>query len=373
MAVFAKTEKPAEPAKAVAKVEEVKKEETAVVQTESTDTVSVIAAAEEPIVVDTVVAIATDLKEAEKEDVQKKDTTQTIAAKEEPVKEEVKAEPAPAEPAAPVAEDAVYKRSVVMRRAESSTSEGFGLIFTDNVDGVVDTIRIVIPNPKTPFRAADAIAKEEREAKTEARFLELEKTTTKTEEHNEEESNKKKGLFGFKKKDADEQANFTAKEMELKRAQTNDVKDSEGEEEQMEKGLFGFKKHADKEAGLTAGEMELKKSDKGAATQVDEPAKVVERCKNNASANDFARLRRSMVGKSSEDEMVGEAQKAFKNKCFTTEQIKTLSSLLLTSNGRYQLFAAAYNHVSDKENFRRLQNELWDREDLNRFKTLLAK
>ncbi len=374
MAVFAKMEKPAEQVEAVAKAEEVKKEETAVVQTESTDTVAVIAAAEEPIVVDTVATIAAATKEREKEEINKKDTAQTIAAKEEPAKEAIKAEPVQAEPVVSDAEETVYKRSVVTRRAESSTSEGFGLMFTDNVDGVIDTIRIVIPNPKTPFREPD-IAKEN--TMEDVRFLELDKTAPKTSdkesETDKEESQKKKGLFGFRKQEADEKANITAKEMELKRAETKETKDSVQEDEQMKKGLFGFRKQADKEAGITAKEMELKKSDKGAATQIDEPAKVVETCKNNASNSDFARLRRSMVGKTSEDEMVGEAQKAFKNKCFTTEQIKTLSSLLLTSHGRYQLFAAAYNHVSDKENFRSLQNELWDREDINRFKTLLAK
>lgn len=39
-----------------------------------------------------------------------------------------------------------YKRSVVTRRSESSTSEGFGLTFLDEGESTTDTIRIVIPN-----------------------------------------------------------------------------------------------------------------------------------------------------------------------------------------------------------------------------------
>jgi hypothetical protein len=39
-----------------------------------------------------------------------------------------------------------YKPSVVTRRSESSTSEGFGLVFLDDSNGTVDTIRILIPN-----------------------------------------------------------------------------------------------------------------------------------------------------------------------------------------------------------------------------------
>lgn len=47
-----------------------------------------------------------------------------------------------------------YKRSVVSRYAESSTMEGFGLVYTDDAAGAIDTIRILIPNPKTVFAAA---------------------------------------------------------------------------------------------------------------------------------------------------------------------------------------------------------------------------
>ena len=101
--------------------------------------------------------------------------------------------------------------------------------------------------------------------------------------------------------------------------------------------------------------------------------KKEEGCRNNASDGDVARLRRNMVGKSSEEDMIGEGQKYFKTRCFTTQQIKGLSSLLLTSAGRYLFFEAAYNHVTDKEKFYTLQNELWDRADINRFKALLAK
>lgn len=43
----------------------------------------------------------------------------------------------------------VYKRSVVTKKSESSTTEGFGLTFVDEmVGGQKDTIRILIPNPK---------------------------------------------------------------------------------------------------------------------------------------------------------------------------------------------------------------------------------
>ena len=47
-----------------------------------------------------------------------------------------------------------YKRSVVTKRSESSTSEGFGLVFIDTYKGVNDTIQLIIPNPKIVFLTA---------------------------------------------------------------------------------------------------------------------------------------------------------------------------------------------------------------------------
>ena len=82
-----------------------------------------------------------------------KDTIALVKEPEKPVidnkeKEEVKMDPVPA----PVIreEPAVsYKPSVITRKSESSTSEGFGLTFTDTEEGGgTDTIRIFIPNPK---------------------------------------------------------------------------------------------------------------------------------------------------------------------------------------------------------------------------------
>jgi hypothetical protein len=54
----------------------------------------------------------------------------------------------------PVAEEIqTYTRSVVTRKSESSTSEGFGLTFLDEAEGAVDTIRIIIPNQAVSFQS----------------------------------------------------------------------------------------------------------------------------------------------------------------------------------------------------------------------------
>jgi hypothetical protein len=71
-------------------------------------------------------------------------------------KEEPKIEPVKEQPATkiePITETPVeeYKMSVVAKKSESSTTEGFGLTYTDIYpNGSTDTIKLLIPEPKTP-------------------------------------------------------------------------------------------------------------------------------------------------------------------------------------------------------------------------------
>jgi hypothetical protein len=63
-----------------------------------------------------------------------------------------------------------YKRSVITKKSESSTSEGFGLIFVDDyLNGVKDTISIVIPNPDIQRKAISDTQKEKSDAKKEVK------------------------------------------------------------------------------------------------------------------------------------------------------------------------------------------------------------
>lgn len=69
----------------------------------------------------------------------------------------------------PVGPTEEYKPSVVRRRSESSTTEGFGLTFVDEyADGKKDTIRIIIPNPRYTY---SSVAKEQ--LKDEKKFLDI--------------------------------------------------------------------------------------------------------------------------------------------------------------------------------------------------------
>ncbi|MBS1744499.1 MAG: DUF4476 domain-containing protein [Bacteroidetes bacterium] len=94
-------------------------------------------------------------------------------------------------------------------------------------------------------------------------------------------------------------------------------------------------------------------------------------CKLYATKDDFTRLNRKMNKHLTDEQKVEEVKKLFKTKCFTTEQVKSLSALLQSDEYKYNLFDAAYKHVSDIEHFGDLQFVLQDEYYINRFKAIL--
>lgn len=100
-------------------------------------------------------------------------------------------------------------------------------------------------------------------------------------------------------------------------------------------------------------------------------AAINSKCKDIARDEDYARLRKKMAKETSDDEMINEARKMYRNKCFTTDQIKRLSTLFLSDEGRYNFFNASYNSVADVANYYMLQSEFIDPAFASRFKSLL--
>ena len=184
----------------------------------------------------------------------------------------------------------VFKRSHVKKYSESSTSEGFGLVYFDISDEVQDTIRLLIPNPPIELKAS-----------SETDSVEMQKNTVHLEEI---------------KSDTVLQTPIVV------------------------------------------------------AAKISSPVKS--QCKANASDNDFFRLRKNMAAENTDEAMISEAKKIFKSKCFTTEQIKNLGALFLTSAGKYQFFDASYLHVADQENFASLESEIRDDYYIKRFKALIG-
>ncbi len=178
---------------------------------------------------------------------------------------------------------AAYAKAIVTRKSESSTTEGFGLVFTDEYDGMVDTVRIIIPHTR--------VIVNETKKPGETKFLDI---------------------------------------------------------------------------------------DSAPDTIVNTPIVVAVKksvsktnCNDFVSDNEISRLRKKMSSAGKDDNMIGEAKKVFRNKCFTTEQIRDLSEMFTTNGGKYYFFDAAYTSVSDPENFSSLESQLKDEYFIKRFKTLL--
>jgi hypothetical protein len=187
------------------------------------------------------------------------------------------------------AEEIVFKKSIVTKYSESSTSEGFGLVYYDIYDGGRDTIRLLIPNPPIIFKTSEQDSSLEQK-----NFIRVEEL----------------------RKDTVQQTPIVV-----------------------------------------------------AAKNI---TSVSSQCKAVASTNDFFKLRKNMASENTDEGMIAEAKKYFKSKCFTTEQVKNLSALFLTSAGKYQFFDAAYLHVSDQKNFSSLESEIKDDYYLKRFKALIG-
>ena len=215
-------------------------------------------------------------------------TEQAVEKLEEP-KVETKEQPVAKIEETTTSSTEIYKASQVRKWSESSTTEGFGLVFIDDYDnGIKDTIRLIIPNPK-PVNIP-AVVKEE--AKEEKKFIET---------------------FAIDTSAIKSQSKETA---EVKPALNN-------------------------------------------------------KCTVVAAESDFFKLRKQMAAAKSDDDMIGEARKHFKTKCFSTAQIKNLSTLFLNDEGKYKFFDAAYIHVSDAEIFHSLQAALTEEYYINRFRAML--
>ncbi len=177
-----------------------------------------------------------------------------------------------------------YKRSRIIRRSESSTTEGFGLVFVDILPGGnTDTIRLIIPNQNKGFGIKEPEIVSKREEK---RFIEMSPVDS------------------------------TQRRPDVKKTGNSN-------------------------------------------------------CRETASESDFFKLRKKMASASSDASMLTEAKRTFRVRCFTTQQIKNLSTLFLRDEGKYKFFDGAYSYITDVENFAALQSELKEEYFIDRFKALM--
>jgi hypothetical protein len=94
-------------------------------------------------------------------------------------------------------------------------------------------------------------------------------------------------------------------------------------------------------------------------------------CKQSATDKDFFALRKKMVATEDTDEMIGIAKKVFKEKCFSTAQVRNLAVLFLDDAGRYAFFDEVYPYTNDQPNFKQLSDLLKDDYYVKRFNAML--
>lgn len=94
-------------------------------------------------------------------------------------------------------------------------------------------------------------------------------------------------------------------------------------------------------------------------------------CRDFATEDDLIKLRRKMASQRKDEQMVEEAKKVFRNKCFTSAQLRNLSVTFLTDEGRYRFFDAALPYVTDFVNFKSLGETIQDEYYKRRFIALL--
>jgi hypothetical protein len=118
---------------------------------------------------------------------------------------------------------------------------------------------------------------------------------------------------------------------------------------------------------------ETEKGDQVVLPEVVKSSTANSDCKVFADNEDFLKLRKKMASENSDDNMIKVAKKAFHSKCFSTEQVKNLSFLFLTNEGKYRFFDGAYAFVSDSNQYIILQSQLTDSYYINRFRAMIHK
>lgn len=285
------------------------------------------------------------------------------------------------------------QNSIITKLAETKSAEGLSLLFSDSNNANSDTIVAFIDAESQPAPEQQATAKaiEDSVAAERIKMLNSRKDDVKVLEIDmssaTKDSSKNVTVEGNLSLPPD--AKIAGGEVMKEKTSDNNTVASPAAESKIE-----TPKSPEKSAltdSLIAGKSESDKivekdvvnAKRGVAenNQVDAtnnvinptktPVKSGSFCNSVGDESDYLKLRRKMALESSDDKMIKEAKKVFKEKCFTTLQMKGLSTLFLSDEGRFHFFSAAYSFVSDPEMYSTLQSEFIDPYYINRFKSII--
>ena len=258
-----------------------------------------------------------------------------------------------------ISQSDLYKRSEIVKLSEGNRTDGFESVYVDqNSDGTIDTIRIFIPAEKT----AIAVKEESKiDSTVDTKNLNTRADTSLTLNEPKVEPTKVETKKWWQIS-IGKNKNEAASKENSKDASTPETKN--------------LNASSDTSQVVNKAREEPKKEETKKWWQIaigkdkTEPAET-KKCQTVANNDDFLKLRRKMASRTNDDGMLDEARKYFKSTCFSTEQIKNLSTMFLSNAGKLNFFTVAYNYTTDVENFSSLQSELKDEDYLNRFKEML--
>jgi len=94
------------------------------------------------------------------------------------------------------------------------------------------------------------------------------------------------------------------------------------------------------------------------------------RCSSNAEEKDFLKLRRKMTQEDNEEKMIEVAEKAYKEKCYSTDQVRYLAVLFINEDNRLAFIRISVNYISDLSLFGTLQQLFNTEKNINSFKEI---
>ena len=252
-------------------------------------------------------------------------------------------------------------KSAITRTLLNKNSEGTEMVFIDEVEGKTDTVRIFIPVNQKPAEQVKPSVEDKKEtvetkqtndkALPENNVATVEKSVSENNEPNKPKDVVTKDPVTSESRSAEKK--FI--EMDLP------VRDTAKSEKKIDEQVTEKKSEAKVE--------DIIKEEKKTATS--QTPMINSDCKSNSTEEDFMKLRKKMVGQDSDDDMIAQAKKTFKTKCFTVDQVKNLSVLFLKDEGKYKFFDMAYPFVSDSHNFANLQSQLSDSYYISRFQVMI--
>ncbi len=102
-----------------------------------------------------------------------------------------------------------------------------------------------------------------------------------------------------------------------------------------------------------------------------EKTNTVIQCTKTAEDKDFLQLRKKMASQDNENDMILQAEKTFKSRCFSTQQVRNLAGLFLEDNNRLNFLLMSRLRLTDPENFGSLVSLLSEESNILKFKEVV--